>query len=90
MAGIDFILIIRIVIGIAFVGILGAMVYVGLRREGDASDALEDRPARPVVVAARRHVNFNRRRQFPAKRQHHHRDCGKNAPLPSPPGSGCV
>lgn len=40
----DFVLILRIVLGLVFVGILGAMVYVGFRRER-GGDALEDRLA---------------------------------------------
>lgn len=40
----DFVLIIRLVLGALFIGILGAMVYVGLRRES-GGDALEDRLA---------------------------------------------
>ncbi len=40
----DFVLLLRLGLGVLFIGILGAMVYVGLRREG-GGDALEDRLA---------------------------------------------
>lgn len=38
-------LILQIIVGIAFVAIIGAMIYVGFRQQGAGGDALEDRLA---------------------------------------------